>query len=99
MFFLTAGRMREEARRHLPALGALLDAAVAAPDPDGRRRARGYADASRRSPSITASWRRPPACAWSPATFGWNDVGSWAALTALRAPDARGNVVLGDARR
>ena len=33
MFFLTAGRMREEARRHLPGLGALLDSAVAAPDP------------------------------------------------------------------
>ena len=33
MFFLTAGRMLEESRRHLPALGALLDAAVAAKDP------------------------------------------------------------------
>ena len=32
MFFLTAGRMLDEARRHLPALAALLDAAVAAPD-------------------------------------------------------------------
>ena len=31
MFFLTARRMLDEARRHLPALGALLDAAVAAP--------------------------------------------------------------------
>ena len=29
MFFLTARRMLDEARRHLPALGALLDAAVA----------------------------------------------------------------------
>jgi mannose-1-phosphate guanylyltransferase len=31
-----------------------------------------------------------------PGAFGWNDVGSWAALPALRAPDARGNVVIGD---
>ena len=30
-----------------------------------------------------------------PGSFGWNDVGSWAALPALRAPDARGNVVIG----
>ena len=32
-----------------------------------------------------------------PGSFGWNDVGCWAALPALRAPDARGNVVIGDA--
>jgi mannose-1-phosphate guanylyltransferase len=32
-----------------------------------------------------------------PGAFGWNDVGSWAALPALRAPDARGNVVIGGA--
>ena len=30
-----------------------------------------------------------------PGEFGWDDVGSWAALTAVRPPDARGNVVLG----
>src|SRR5262245_34583302 len=32
MFFLTARRMLDESRRHLPALGALLDAAAAAKD-------------------------------------------------------------------
>ena len=32
-----------------------------------------------------------------PGAFGWNDVGSWAALPAMRPPDARGNVVLGGA--
>ena len=32
-----------------------------------------------------------------PGAFGWNDVGSWAALPALRPPDARGNVVIGGA--
>jgi mannose-1-phosphate guanylyltransferase len=32
-----------------------------------------------------------------PGAFGWNDVGSWAALPAVRPPDARGNVVLGGA--
>ena len=36
MFFLTARRMLDETRCHLPALGALLDAAVAAEDPGAR---------------------------------------------------------------
>src|SRR5205085_8818330 len=48
MFFLTARRMLEETRRHLPALGALLDAAAAADDVDAAI-ASGYADA----PSIS----------------------------------------------
>jgi mannose-1-phosphate guanylyltransferase len=30
-----------------------------------------------------------------PGDFGWNDVGSWAALPAVRPADGRGNVVLG----
>ena len=67
MFFLTAGRMREEARRHLPALGALLDAAVGAPDSDGGR-SRPATPACPPSRSTTASWRRPPACGWCPAS-------------------------------
>jgi mannose-1-phosphate guanylyltransferase len=32
-----------------------------------------------------------------PAAFGWNDVGSWAAVSTIRPLDARGNVVLGGA--
>src|SRR5436190_4973431 len=48
MFFLTARRMLEETRHHLPALGSLLDAAAAAPDP-GPVIAKGYAAA----PSIS----------------------------------------------
>lgn len=31
-----------------------------------------------------------------PASFGWDDVGSWLALERVKAPDARGNVVRGD---
>jgi mannose-1-phosphate guanylyltransferase len=95
MFFLTAGRMREEARRHLPKLGALLDAAVAAPDPAAAIAA-GYAAV----PSISIDhgiMEKASGLRVIPGEFGWNDVGSWAAVTALRAPDARGNVVLGAA--
>jgi mannose-1-phosphate guanylyltransferase len=93
MFFLTAGRMREEARRHLPGLGALLDAAVAAPDL-GAAIAAGYASV----PSISIDhgiMEKASDLRVVPGAFGWNDVGSWAALPTMRAPDERGNVVLG----
>jgi mannose-1-phosphate guanylyltransferase len=95
MFFLTAGRMLEESRRHLPALGALLDAAVAAKDPAAAIAA-GYRDV----PSISIDngiMEKASGLRVVPGAFGWNDVGSWAALPAVRPPDARGNVVLGGA--
>ena len=95
MFFLTARRMLEETRRHLPALGALLDAAAAAPDPQPVIAA-GYAT----TPSISIDhgiMEKAGGLRVVPGAFGWNDVGSWAALPALRAPDAHGNVVIGSA--
>jgi mannose-1-phosphate guanylyltransferase len=95
MFFLTAGRMLEESRRHLPALGALLSAAVAAKDPIATIAA-GYRDV----PSISIDngiMEKASGLRVLPGAFGWNDVGSWAALPAVRPPDARGNVVLGGA--
>ncbi|HVY38987.1 MAG TPA: mannose-1-phosphate guanylyltransferase [Polyangia bacterium] len=95
MFFLTAGRMLEESRRHLPGLGALLDAALAAPDPNAAI-ARGYQDV----PSISIDngiMEKTGGLRVIPGEFGWNDVGSWAALPAMRPADARGNVVLGGA--
>jgi mannose-1-phosphate guanylyltransferase len=95
MFFLTAGRMLAESRSHLPALGALLDAAVAAKDPAAAIAA-GYRDV----PSISIDngiMEKASGLRVVPGAFGWNDVGSWAALPAVRPPDARGNVVLGGA--
>ena len=95
MFFLTAGRMLEECRRHLPGLGALLDQALAAPDPSAAIAA-GYKDA----PSISIDngiMEKTTGLRVIPGEFGWNDVGSWAALPAMRPADARGNVVLGEA--
>ena len=95
MFFLTARRMLDETRRHLPGLGALLDAAVAAKDPVPGIAA-GYAGV----PSISIDvgiMEKASGLRVVPGAFGWNDVGSWAALPALRAPDARGNVVIGAA--
>jgi mannose-1-phosphate guanylyltransferase len=81
MFFLTARRM--------------LDEAVSARDVNAAIAAR-YADA----PSISIDhgiMEKATGLRVVPGAFGWNDVGSWAALTALRAPDARGNVVIGSA--
>jgi mannose-1-phosphate guanylyltransferase len=95
MFFLTARRMLDEARRHLPGLGALLDEAAVAKDP-GAVIAAGYAGV----PSISIDvgiMEKATGLRVVPGAFGWNDVGSWAALPALRAPDARGNVVIGSA--
>jgi mannose-1-phosphate guanylyltransferase len=95
MFFLTARRMFEETRRHLPALAALLDAAVAAEDLQQVIDA-GYPGA----PAISIDngiMEKASGLRVVPGEFGWNDVGSWAALNAVRPPDARGNVVLGGA--
>jgi mannose-1-phosphate guanylyltransferase len=97
MFFLTARRMFEETRRHLPALAALLDAAVAAPSDAEMQRviAEGYPTA----PAISIDngiMEKARGLRVVPGEFGWNDVGSWAALTAVRPPDARGNIVIGD---
>jgi mannose-1-phosphate guanylyltransferase len=98
MFFLTARRMFEEARRHLPPLADVLDAAVAARDEAAsaavvRER---YAAA----PSISIDngiMEKAAGLRVLPGAFGWSDVGSWAAVADIRPADAHGNVVLGGA--
>ena len=95
MFFLTAGRLFEEAHRHLPKLGQALDALVAAPDVDGAIREH-YPTV----PSISIDngiMEKASGLRVIPADFGWDDVGSWAALSSIRPADAGGNVVVGDA--
>ncbi|HVU50265.1 MAG TPA: sugar phosphate nucleotidyltransferase [Polyangia bacterium] len=98
MFFLTARRMFEEARRHLPALADVLDAAVAARDEVAAAavvRAR-YAEA----PSISIDngiMEKAGGLRVLPGAFGWSDVGSWAAVADIRPADGKGNVVLGGA--
>ncbi len=95
MFFLTAGRLLEEAHRHLPKLGQALDALVAAPDVDHAIREH-YPTV----PSISIDngiMEKASGLRVIPADFGWDDVGSWAALSSIRPADAGGNVVVGDA--
>ena len=95
MFFLGARRMLDEARRHLPALGAALDAIASADDFDAAVRAHYGA-----SPKISIDhgiMEKAAGLRVVSAAFGWNDVGSWAALPSIRPTDATGNVILGDA--
>lgn len=94
MFFLTADRLLREARRQLPELGAALDAIIAADD---------FAAAVRmhypRVPAISIDhgiMEHAGEMQVVRADFGWNDVGSWAALSSIRPNDAQGNVVLGE---
>jgi mannose-1-phosphate guanylyltransferase len=98
MFFLTARRMLEEARRHLPALAEVLDAAVAARDDEAaaaivRER---YAQAQNISID-NGIMEKAAGLRVLPGSFGWSDVGSWAAVADIRPADGQGNVVLGDA--
>ena len=95
MFFFTAGRMLAEAKRHMPALGEALAGFVSAPDFDAAVAA-GY-------PGVPATsidygiMEKTEGIRVVPGDFGWNDVGSWAALGAIRPTDPAGNVVSGEA--
>ena len=95
MFFLRAARMVEEAHRHLPALGAALAAVSAAPDFDASVHAV-YPSV----PKISIDhgiMEKAAGMRVVSAAFGWDDVGSWAALSSIRPVDAAGNVVIGEA--
>jgi mannose-1-phosphate guanylyltransferase len=98
MFFLSAKRMFAEATAQLPSLAAVLEAAVAAPDDAAAAavvRAR-YGEA--KSISIdNGIMEAAKGLRVLPGSFGWNDVGSWAAVATIRDADADGNVVLGAA--
>jgi mannose-1-phosphate guanylyltransferase len=90
MFAWTAARFREELGRHTPELAAGL----AALD-------RGDVDAFYRAVTPVSVdvglFERTTSGAVVAGDFGWDDVGSWAALPRVRAADAAGNVVVGPA--
>ena len=94
MFFFSAGQLLTEARRHMPALGIALDEMRAAAD---------FAAAVEKLyPGVPATsidygiMEKTQGIRVVPGDYGWNDVGSWAALSAIRAADADGNVINGD---
>jgi mannose-1-phosphate guanylyltransferase len=93
MFFFTAGRLLAEARQHLPALGLALEALVATSDFPAALRTL-YLGV----PAISIDYgimEKAAGLRVVPGDFGWNDVGSWAALPNIRPSDAAGNVVAG----
>ncbi|MES1207406.1 MAG: sugar phosphate nucleotidyltransferase [Pseudomonadota bacterium] len=95
MFFLTVRRMMEETRRQLPKLGMALDAIVAASDFAAAVKAH-YGDVPAISIDHGIMEHALPMRVVR-ADFGWNDVGSWAALPSIRPTDGNGNVIIGDA--
>jgi mannose-1-phosphate guanylyltransferase len=95
MFFFTAGRLLAETRRQLPALGQVLDELRAAPDVRATTLAL-YPGV----PAISIDFgimEKASRLRVVPGDFGWNDVGSWAALAAIGRVDDAANVVSGDA--
>lgn len=99
MFFFPARRILAELRRHLPPLGELLDELAAHPE----RTAVRYSEA----PAISidyavmeklglASVGQDAAIRVLCGDFGWNDVGSFAAASALFPADEKSNHVLCD---
>lgn len=92
MFCLSAARLLRELDAHLPATGAAVRAIAA-----------GTAAADAVYPTLAsisidhAVMERAARVVTVPASVGWDDVGSWAALPALRGADDRGNTVVGPA--
>jgi mannose-1-phosphate guanylyltransferase len=90
MFAWTAARFREEIARHTPELAAGL----AALD-------RGDVEAFYRAVTPVSVdvglFERTASGAVVAGDFGWDDVGSWAALPRVRAADPAGNVAVGPA--
>lgn len=92
MFFASARRILAELDAHAPPIGRAVQAIAA-----GAARAEDvYPDL----PSISfdhAVMERATRVVTVPASIGWDDVGSWSALPALRGADAVGNTIAGAA--
>ncbi len=92
MFFASARRILAELDAHAPPIGRAVRAIAA-----GTARAEDvYPDL----PSISfdhAVMERATRVVTVPASIGWDDVGSWSALPALRGADAVGNTIAGPA--
>jgi mannose-1-phosphate guanylyltransferase len=91
IFVFQAQAMLEAIRKHLPALHEVLQKIAAG----GK-----VSDEFPKAPSISIDYgvmEKEPRIALVPGDFGWSDVGSFAALPEVRALDARGNAIAGDA--
>ena len=98
MFLFTAATLVGELERHAPAVLAAVRKAVAArtTDLDFIRLDR---NAFVAAPSISLDYavaERTTKAAVVPASLGWSDVGSWAALWELAPKDSSGNAAIGN---
>ncbi len=91
MFAWTAARFREEIGRHTRELAAGLPAL-------DRGDVEAFYHASRPVSVDVGLFERTRDGAVLAGDFGWDDVGSWAALARVREADAAGNVVVGPAQ-
>jgi mannose-1-phosphate guanylyltransferase len=92
IFCLSARRALAELAHHLPDTArAVADIAA------GRARAADVYPALASIAFDHAVMERAPGVVTVPADVGWDDVGSWAALPALRGADERGNTLAGPA--
>ncbi len=97
MFVWRAADVLEELRRYAPGIasaGAQITRAMADPVAD-ESRLRSLYEAAESVSIDYAVMERSTRVAVVPAEFGWNDVGSWAALDDVAAKDERGNVISG----
>ncbi len=90
MFAWTAARFRAECARHAPELAGGLPAL-------DRSDVEGFYGAVRPVSVDVGLYERTTRGAVLAGDFGWDDVGSWAALSRVRAADATGNVTVGPA--
>lgn len=92
MFCMSAARLLRELDQHLPATGRAV-----------RDIAAGRADPREAYPPLVsisidhAVMERAARVVTVPASVGWDDIGSWAALPALRGSDGDGNTAVGPA--
>ncbi len=90
IFVWKASKLLEEIERHAPEVSAHM--------PLLEKSAEAFFGAVPVSVIDRAVMERSECVATVRATFTWDDVGSWEALSRTRAPDARGNVAVGKAR-
>ncbi len=100
MFFAPARLLFDEICRHMPDTGAILRRIETALRVD-RSGARAVIDAEyARAPSVSIDYgvmEKTDRLLCLPGDFGWNDVGSWTAVSQYAPADENGNAVLGTA--
>jgi mannose-1-phosphate guanylyltransferase len=101
MFFVSARRLLRDIERLLPATFAGLDAIAHALRDGGEHAAAARAEEVYPGlPGVSIDhgvMEHTEGVVTLPGDFGWNDVGSWAALADYRAADENGNIVQGTA--